>query len=369
MNLNIGIVGAGGFAHFAAKAFSKANGIKIVAVTDVNPVASAELSSQYQAATYYDYEDFLRDKNIELVYIATPPSLHYHQSKKALLSGKHVISEKPASLLVKQAEELDCLAKQNSLLYTVNLMQRYNPLYSIVKQITDEKIMGDFLHGFFENYASDEKLDYDHWFWQEEKSGGIFIEHGVHFFDMFSGWLGEGKILNAVQISRPGMDKIINDRVQASVLYQHGTVNFYHGFDQPGILDRQEMRLLFTRGEISLYGWVPVQVKLHGLFTSSQMKRINELLNKYQLTGQKELPESLANVKGRFRKIEFDHHVTMEYTDPESKQERYQQMIMAMISDQLNWIKNQDHQRVIDSSNAIASLRMAEDATRLMQKI
>ena len=26
------------------------------------------------------------------------------------------------------------------------------------------------------------------------KSGGIFIEHGVHFFDMFAGWLGVGAV-------------------------------------------------------------------------------------------------------------------------------------------------------------------------------
>ena len=124
-----------------------------------------------------------------LVYIATPPFLHYQQSKMALLAGKHVICEKPAALHVKEAEELVRLAKSSNLLYVVNLMQRYNPLYDIVKKIIDEKLLGNFLHGFFENYASDENLKCDHWFWDEEKSGGIFIEHGVHFFDMFSGWL------------------------------------------------------------------------------------------------------------------------------------------------------------------------------------
>ena len=43
-------------------------------------------------------------------------------------------------------------------------------------------------------------LNPDHWFWDESKSGGIFIEHGVHFFDLFSGWLGEGKIVDALQL-------------------------------------------------------------------------------------------------------------------------------------------------------------------------
>ena len=33
-----------------------------------------------------------------------------------------------------------------------------------------------------------------HWFWDRSKSGGIFVEHGVHFFDLFAGWLGPGKV-------------------------------------------------------------------------------------------------------------------------------------------------------------------------------
>ena len=98
------------------------------------------------------------DDKIALVYIATPPFLHYEISKNALLAGKHVICEKPAALKTSDAEELKILAGKLKLLYVVNLMQQYNPLYTAVKNIIAEKILGNFLHGFFENYASDENL-------------------------------------------------------------------------------------------------------------------------------------------------------------------------------------------------------------------
>ena len=83
---------------------------------------------------------------------------------------------------------------------------------------------------FLENYASDEKLVPEHWFWNPAQSGGIFIEHGVHFFDMFEGWLGIGRLVNAFDIQRPGVEGTIIDRVQATVMYPQGPVNFYHGF-------------------------------------------------------------------------------------------------------------------------------------------
>lgn len=317
--LHIGVVGAGGFAKFAVTAFLRVPGVKVVAVTDIDPAAA----QAFNITIYKDLEDLLTNASVQLIYIATPPYLHFAQSRMALLAGKHVICEKPAALAVSEAEALAQLASTNDLLYVVNLMQRYNPLFDIVKTIVDDRQLGDFRHGFFENYASNEFLGPGHWFWDPAKSGGIFIEHGVHFFDLFAGWLGEGRLIDAFQIGR--------DRVQATVLYKNSPVNFYHGFDQLKILDRQEMRLLFERGEITLFEWIPVKMRLHGLLDGA--------------------PEP----------------VTREYENPAGKQELYQQMLTAMLADQWNWIKDRTHIRVIDDVNAIQSLRVAAEATAISQ--
>ena len=46
-----------------------------------------------------------------------------------------------------------------------------------------------------------------------------------------------------------------------------------------------------------------------------------------------------------FRKKNFDVHVTIEYGNVADKQNRYQQMVSAMITDQWNWIKDHTHMR------------------------
>ena len=104
---------------------------------DINEALARQMAAEFGAAVYVDYKMILRDKNIDLVYIATPPFLHFEQSKMALMAGKHVICEKPAALRVTEAEELRILATSRQLLYVVNLMQRYNPLYAIVKRIVN----------------------------------------------------------------------------------------------------------------------------------------------------------------------------------------------------------------------------------------
>jgi predicted dehydrogenase len=359
--LNIGVVGAGSFAAFAVSAFLQVKGVNLIAVADVDPNAAKDFADKYNAMACRDLEEMLQNQSIDLIYIATPPFLHYLQSKASLAAGKHVLSEKPAALKIEEAKELASLAQSKNLLYVVNLMQRYNPLYDIVHQIIDNKTLGEFLHGYFENYASDESLAAGHWFWDEAKSGGIFTEHGVHFFDMFSGWLGKGELIQSIKKRRPRYDNIV-DRVQATVMYASGWVNFYHGFDQPRILDRQQITLLFERGEITLRGWIPVTIKVHGLFSEKDKKSIRELFKEGFTENEIKYPNQKS--KGRFKNMDFDSEVTFEKGDLLQKEMRYQQLLMQMLTDQWSWIKNNKHHRKIDETNGIASLQMALDGDK-----
>ncbi len=379
--LKIGIVGAGGFAEFASQSFLKVPGVKIVAIFDINSTAANKMAKDLSAIPFSEYESFLGNREMSLVYIATPPYLHFSQSKAALLAGKHVICEKPAALKTLEAEELVALGRSKKLLYVVDLMQRYNPLSDVVKKIIKEKMLGEFVHGFFENYASDEKLTKDHWFWDEAKSGGIFIEHGVHFFDLFSGWLGKGEVIHSAQWQRPNVEEKIIDRVQAIVNYPDGPVNFYHGFDQPKILDRQEMRLEFEKGDISLYEWVPVKMRLHGLLGDEQLEKLKISLPgcsiiRHSATistsdyASSMIDESSSSTKtqkvmGRFKNVVFDQFITVEYGSNAEKQDRYELLLTSMIKDQWNWILDNSAVRVIDDTNAVESLRMAEMATNV----
>lgn len=363
--LNIGILGAGGFATFAAKAFLKVPGVRIAAVVDVDAVQAEHLAVEVHAHSYPDYTQMLEDDAVDLIYIATPPYLHAQQSMQALEAGKHVICEKPAALHTTDAEALAAFARSKGLLYVVNLMQRYNPLYAAVKTIIDEKWLGDVVHGFFENYASDEKLVPGHWFWDRAKSGGIFIEHAVHFFDMFSGWLGPGQLIHALEIPRPVEDAVVFDRVQAVVRYQDSPVNFYHGFNQPKVLDRQEMRLQFDRGDITLYEWVPVKIRMHGLFTKEQFEKIHQLFPAAHIDIHSTGSEF---VRGKFKDIRYDALMTITAGDIADKMDRYEQLLISMLTDQWTWIKNPHHRRKIDDTNAVESLRIAEEAAKMASK-
>src|SRR5437868_3641842 len=188
--IRIGALGAGGFGLFALQQFVQIPGVELVAMAATHSEAAFAMTQRFGIPDLQDVDTLLAYNDINLIYIATPPFLHHPLAMRALQAGKHVICEKPLALDVRQADEMIHLAHEKHLLLVANLMQRYNPLYDQVQRLVESKTLGEFLHGYLENYANDEALGPNHWFWDPAKSGGVFVEHGVHFFDMFSGWLG-----------------------------------------------------------------------------------------------------------------------------------------------------------------------------------
>src|SRR5208282_3702560 len=163
--LGIGILGFGGFAMFAVQQFAQVPGVELRCIAETHREASLAAAARFGLADVKRAEVMLAMPDVQLVYIATPPFLHHEQARDALRAGKHVIVEKPLAVTMDQADELVSMARDRRLLLVTNLMQRYNPLYRQIKALVDSKVLGDVLHGYFENYACDEGLGPGHWFW------------------------------------------------------------------------------------------------------------------------------------------------------------------------------------------------------------
>ena len=365
----IGILGAGGFTFFSVEAFIKVPGISITGIYDTSIKNATAFSKKFDCRVFDSQEKLLTDDGIDIVYIATPPFLHYQQSKAALLAGKHVICEKPAALKAAEVEELLEISNEKNLLYTVNLMQRYNPLFAKVDTIIKSKLLGEFLHGYFENYASSESLDENHWMWDESKSGGIFIEHAVHFFDLFAGWLGQGETLAAQKVMKKGTHKSIWPEVQAICIYNNRLVNFYHGFHQADRMDRQELKLVFETGDITLTEWVPSTFTLHGLLTNNDLEKLNTIFPGSETEIVKAFDQDKKQFYSNFKQRAADFEIVLKSGNASEKYNIYQQLLSDLLSDQVAWIHNRKHQRVITGENGLHSTRMAETANNLSKPL
>ena len=80
-----------------------------------------------------DYETFLKNPEIETVYVGIANLVHYEYAKKALLAGKHVILEKPFTVNGAEARELSAIAKEKNLYIWEAFIIPYLPSYNVVK--------------------------------------------------------------------------------------------------------------------------------------------------------------------------------------------------------------------------------------------
>ena len=359
--IGVGVIGCGGFGLFALQQFAQVPGVRLVGMAATYREAARAVARRFGLPDVTEVEALLQMPGLDLVYIATPPFLHHPQAMQALQAGKHVLVEKPSALHLAQADEMLAAARERGLLLATDLMQRYNPLFDAVQGLLERKPLGELLHAYFENYASDEGLPPEHWFWDRNKSGGIFVEHGVHFFDLFAGWLGRGRVEAAQVCRRPGTT--IEDQVSCTVRYGDNVlVDFYHGFTQPGRMDRQELRLVFERGDVRLEEWVPVRATIHALVDEADTRTLCELFPDSRLDVTAWYAGKDRVCSGRHKALDVYQMVEMRHGEANLKMHRYGELVRSLFADQLAWIEDRRHSRRVTEQNGRDALAVAVEA-------
>jgi predicted dehydrogenase len=360
--LRLGVIGAGGFARFAVSHLVGSDGVVPVAVADVDQERAISLGTEL-SVDVIGVQDLIEGDGADILYIATPPSSHASLAIDALARGKHVLCEKPLAVTVPEADRVVDAAHRAGRFAVANLMQRYNPLARSIRVLIDHQLLGAPLRVTLENYASDENLPLDHWFWNPNLSGGIFVEHGVHFFDLFASWFGEGDVLSSVSVLRPGSN--VEEQVRCTVRYPGGVIgDMYHGFHQPTLLDRTQIRVLFERGDVLLSGWVPTEVRIEALVDDETEASLYALFTDTHVERLDVVDGGTTPTSARHRSFLASRHVVLAGGDQHAKMARYGDLVRRLFADQLSWVRDPSHERLIDeraSRNAVEIACQASD--------
>jgi predicted dehydrogenase len=346
--VGLGFVGAGGFASFLARSTASLPTVTLRAVADPRLHAAESLAQEHGARATASWRDLLADDGVDAVVVATPPADHAGIARAALEAGKHVFCEKPLALDDADAADLVATVERTGKALVVDHVLRYNPLLRALTRLRGS-LLGPVQRFCFENDASDEDLGADHWFWDESRSGGIFVEHGVHFFDAAAMLLDhEATSVAAVEARRPGGPV---DLVSATVSHGDDVLATHtHSFTHAHRCERQLMRLDCGAAEVRVDGWIPVHAVIDawvddaGLATAQALPdRTAELLH---VSGFRLGPHAAVRVESRpdaapaparGRGIELDvpHHVRVELTlgGHDAKPEAYAESVRAALTD------------------------------------
>lgn len=124
--IKLGIIGYGRIANRFIPESKYVSGVNVVAVYGPNKYSLKKFINKHELAFYEtDFKKFLNQ--IDAVYIASPHLTHYEYAKKSLLSGKHVLCEKPMVLKEDKSRELFSLAKKNNLALIEAIKTAFSP--------------------------------------------------------------------------------------------------------------------------------------------------------------------------------------------------------------------------------------------------
>ena len=121
----IGIVGTGRIAERFIPEARLVSGVSTQGVYNPHTESAVRFAGKWEINAYAGLEEFY--DAVDIVYVASPHETHYEYIKSALEHGKHVLCEKPMTLVREQAEELFAYAKEKNLILFEGIKTAYCP--------------------------------------------------------------------------------------------------------------------------------------------------------------------------------------------------------------------------------------------------
>ncbi|MFF4134203.1 Gfo/Idh/MocA family protein [Streptomyces mirabilis] len=257
----LALIGCGGFGAYVLDSVRDVPGLRVVVCADPARARARALAERHDAAVCTTVEEAVTLPGVDVVVLATPPVAHADAAVTALRAGKHVFCEKPIAVTLEAAARVAEEADRAPGVFVVDHVLRYNPILRLLQRLGGEGLLDPLRRFAFENDASDEDLGPDHWFWDPARSGGIHIEHGVHFFDAASALMGSDPVeVQGTAVRRPGGPV---DIVVATATHPGGAVATHtHSFTHAHRAERQLMRLDYGFAEARVTGWIPTGATL-----------------------------------------------------------------------------------------------------------
>lgn len=194
--LNIAVCGLGIYGNLIARALQTSQYCALAGIVTGTPAKAKEWKAKYNIAekNIYNYSNFdkmISNKDIDLVYIVLPNSMHKEFTIRAAKAGKHVITEKPMATSVQDCKEMIKACSDAGVQLAVGYRLHYEPHNMEIKRLGQEKVFGPvrlveagFGYKTYDTSKINETIDFnDHNKWRLNKElagGGALMDLGIY---------------------------------------------------------------------------------------------------------------------------------------------------------------------------------------------
>ncbi|MBC7569449.1 MAG: Gfo/Idh/MocA family oxidoreductase [Spirosoma sp.] len=142
--INWGIIGCGDVTEVkSGPAFNKIDHSTLVAVMRRDAAKAADYARRHHVPAWYsDADALINDPNVNVVYVATPPSSHADYAIRAMRAGKPVYVEKPMALNFAECNAINRVSCETGVPLFVAYYRRAMPYFLKVKELAESGAIG-----------------------------------------------------------------------------------------------------------------------------------------------------------------------------------------------------------------------------------
>ena len=250
----------------SAPSFNKIENSRLMSVANRSPKKAEDYAQRHGIPAWYkDPYEVIRDPEVDIVYIATPPGSHMDYALETLKSGKPVYIEKPMASTGEECRIINEAAEKAGLPVFVAYYRRGLEYFKKVKSVIDEGSLGKILHINLQQYypARNEDYDRENLPWRvipEDAGGGYFHDLGCHALDILFHIFGDplevsGKTANVAGMYEP------EDSLSASLLLPDNIVlTGSWNFVSPKAIQRDLIEVVGEKGMLSfgIFSFKPI---------------------------------------------------------------------------------------------------------------
>jgi predicted dehydrogenase len=252
-----GVIGAGILGEEHSLVFSHTPGAELVAVCDTNAERAKAVAAKYGARHWYtDYQELLKNPDIQAVSVATPDFAHRDITLAAVQAGKDVLVEKPLATSLKEAEEIAAAVRAAGIKFMVDYQNRVNPPFAAAKQGLEAGEIGRPAYGYI-RLSNTTWVPMEMLTWGARSSSLWFL--GIHCIDVMR-WLLGDEVRRVYGVTRSGILRDLGVDTQdfhvALAEFRNGTVVTFENAwilprSQPVVYDFK-LELLGSQGQINI---------------------------------------------------------------------------------------------------------------------
>ncbi|MDK2811484.1 MAG: UDP-N-acetyl-2-amino-2-deoxyglucuronate dehydrogenase [Petroclostridium sp.] len=240
--LKAGIIGCGNIYGMHAISLNLLDDVKLAAVCDVKEERAKNAAQQYNCTYYTDYKKMIENEGLDVVHICTPHYLHAEMAVYAANKGVNILTEKPMSIKLEDAEAMIKAAKDNNVVLGVIFQNRYNPGSKLIKETLQSGKLGKIISGraLVAWHRPDEYYIKSDWkgTWDKE-GGGVVIDQAIHTLDLLRWFVNdEIEYVDANIYNRAHEIIEVEDSAEGVIKYKNGVITGfmainYYGYDAP----------------------------------------------------------------------------------------------------------------------------------------